>query len=61
MINPNRSQILKQNTMKNKPSQTAKESSLKNFTALSRKQLETIKGGEDPVTSRGTKTVLPGS
>jgi len=27
--------------MKNKP-QTAKESSLKNFTALSRKQLETI-------------------
>jgi len=42
--------------MKNKPSQTAKESSLKNFTALSRKQLETIKGGEDPVTSRGTKT-----
>jgi hypothetical protein len=41
--------------MKSK-SQTAKESSLKNFNALSRKQLETIKGGEDPVTSRGTKT-----
>jgi len=42
--------------MKNKPLQTAKEPSLKNFTALSRKQLETITGGEDPVTSRGTKT-----
>ena len=44
--------------MKSKPSQTAKESSLKNFTALSRKQLQVITGGEDPKTSRGTKTSI---
>ena len=43
--------------MKSK-SQTAKESSLKNFTALSRKQLQVISGGDDPKTSRGTKTSL---
>ena len=42
--------------MKNKPLQTAKESSLKSFTALSRKQLQVITGGEDPKTSRGSKT-----
>ncbi|MCC9062926.1 bacteriocin [Flavobacterium piscisymbiosum] len=42
--------------MKSKPSQTAKESSLKNFTPLSKKQLQVISGGEDPKTSRGTKT-----
>lgn len=43
--------------MKNKAIQTtAKTSNLKNFTPLSRKHLQTIKGGEDPVTSRGTKT-----
>jgi len=42
--------------MKNKPLQTAKESSLKNFTALSRKQLQIITGGDDPKISRGTKT-----
>lgn len=35
---------------------TSKTSRLKNFSALSRKQLQTITGGEDPVTSRGTKT-----
>ena len=44
--------------MKNKPLQTAKESSLKNFTALSRKQLQVISGGDDPKTSRGTKTSI---
>ncbi|MCC9062925.1 hypothetical protein [Flavobacterium piscisymbiosum] len=44
--------------MKSKSSQTAKESSLKNFTALSRKQLRVISGGEDPKTSRGTKTSI---
>lgn len=43
--------------MKNKaPENTAKISSLKNFTPLSRKQLQTIAGGEDPTLSRGTKT-----
>jgi hypothetical protein len=45
--------------MKNKTTSlanTAKESSLKNFTPLSRKQLQVITGGEDPKTSRGTKT-----
>ncbi|MBF4484603.1 hypothetical protein [Flavobacterium sp. CSZ] len=43
--------------MKNKATKnTEKESSLKNFTALSRKQLQIITGGEDPTTSRGTKT-----
>jgi len=45
--------------MKNKTTSianTVKDSSLKNFTPLSRKQLKTIKGREDPVTSRGTKT-----
>ena len=35
---------------------TSKISALKNFTPLSRKQQQTITGGEDPVTSRGTKT-----
>ena len=44
--------------MKNKPSQTAKESSLKNFNPLSRKQLQIITGGDDPKTSRGTKTSI---
>nr|WP_199000504.1 hypothetical protein [Flavobacterium sp. ASV13] len=45
--------------MKNKTisaTNTAKTATLKNFTPLSRKQLETITGGEDPKTSRGTKT-----
>ncbi|MCC9062927.1 hypothetical protein [Flavobacterium piscisymbiosum] len=42
--------------MKSKSSQTAKQSSLKNFIALSRKQLQVISGGEDPKISRGTKT-----
>ena len=45
--------------MKNKIIQTpntAKTSNLKNFTALSRKQLQVITGGEDPKISRGTKT-----
>ena len=35
---------------------SAKTSTLKNFTPLSRKQLQVITGGEDPKTSRGTKT-----
>jgi|GEM_PF-1917760 len=45
--------------MKNKPPQntnTVEVSNLKNFTALSRKQLQTILGGTDPTISRGTKT-----
>lgn len=45
--------------MKDKATQTAsatKTSNLKNFTPLSRKQLQIITGGEDPKTSRGTKT-----
>jgi bacteriocin-like protein len=45
--------------MKNKVTQiadTSKTSNLKNFTPLSRKQLQTITGGEDPTLSRGTKT-----
>lgn len=43
--------------MKNKKTQTTiQTSTLKNFTPLSRKQLQVITGGEDPVTSRGTKT-----
>lgn len=45
--------------MKDKEIQTAsatKTSNLKNFTPLSRKQLQTITGGEDPTISRGTKT-----
>ena len=37
---------------------TAKISVLKNFTALSKKQLKTITGGDDPTTSRGTKTSI---
>jgi bacteriocin-like protein len=48
--------------MKNKVKQavnTAKISTLENFTPLSRKQLQTITGGEDPTTSRGTKTSMP--
>ncbi|WP_161595813.1 hypothetical protein [Flavobacterium pectinovorum] len=47
--------------MKNKTTtNTEKKSSLKSFTALSRKQLQTILGGTgDPVTSRGTKTSIP--
>ncbi|MFH6992188.1 hypothetical protein [Flavobacterium sp. FlaQc-48] len=44
--------------MKNKASQTANTSALRNFTPLSRKQLQTIIGGDDPKTSRGTKTSL---
>lgn len=42
--------------MKNKAIQTANTSALKSFTPLSRKQLQTITGGEDPKTKRGTKT-----
>jgi bacteriocin-like protein len=43
--------------MKNKEIQTTtKTSVLKNFTPLSRKQLQTITGGDDPKLSRGTKT-----
>ena len=42
--------------MKNKVNQTEKTITLKNFTPLSRKQLQTIVGGTDPTTSRGTKT-----
>jgi hypothetical protein len=45
--------------MKNKITSIANEaktSTLKNFSALSRKQLQTITGGDDPVTPRGTKT-----
>jgi hypothetical protein len=45
--------------MKSKASQTAsatKTSNLKNFTPLSRKQLQIITGGDDPKLSRGTKT-----
>jgi len=43
--------------MKNKATKnTEKASSLKSFTALSRKQLQTITGGEEPKISRGTKT-----
>ncbi|WP_161595811.1 hypothetical protein [Flavobacterium pectinovorum] len=43
--------------MKNKTTKnTAKISSLKNFTPLSRKQLQTILGGTDPTISRGTRT-----
>ena len=37
---------------------TSKISTLKNFTPLSRKQLQVISGGEDPKTSRGTKTSI---
>lgn len=44
--------------MKNKVIQTANTTTLKNFTPLPRKQLQTILGGEDPVTSRGTKTSI---
>nr|WP_199000501.1 bacteriocin [Flavobacterium sp. ASV13] len=47
--------------MKNKTTpttNTAKTATLKNFTPLSKKQLETITGGEDPKTSRGTKTSI---
>lgn len=48
-------------TMKNKATEdTTKTSNLKSFTALSRKQLQTILGGEDPTTSRGTRTSMPG-
>jgi len=43
--------------MKSKSSQTTKTSTLKNFTALSRKQLQVISGGDEPKTSRGTKTI----
>ncbi|MDA6071142.1 hypothetical protein NJT12_16115 [Flavobacterium sp. AC] len=42
--------------MKNKITATAKTSNLKDFTPLSRKQLQVITGGDDPKTSRGTKT-----
>nr|WP_199000502.1 hypothetical protein [Flavobacterium sp. ASV13] len=45
--------------MKNKTTPTAnnaKTAILKNFIPLSRKQLQTILGGEDPKISRGTKT-----
>lgn len=43
--------------MKNKTN-TTKITTLKNFTPLSRKQLQTITGGEDPTISRGTKTSI---
>nr|WP_199000505.1 bacteriocin [Flavobacterium sp. ASV13] len=45
--------------MKNNTTPTVnipKTATLKNFTPLSKKQLQTILGGEDPKTSRGTKT-----
>ncbi len=43
--------------MKNKAATNLEKiSNLKNFTALSRKQLQTILGGTDPTLSRGTKT-----
>ncbi|PIF32559.1 hypothetical protein CLU81_3105 [Flavobacterium sp. 9] len=48
--------------MKNKALQTTntvETSNLKNFTSLSRKQLQTVSGGEDPTLSRGTKTSIP--
>ncbi|WP_316635231.1 hypothetical protein [uncultured Flavobacterium sp.] len=46
--------------MKNKAAtNTEKTSNLKNFTPLSRKQLQTILGGGDPTLSRGTKTSIP--
>ena len=41
--------------MKNKKN-TTEITTLKNFTPLSRKQLQIITGGEDPTLSRGTKT-----
>lgn len=47
--------------MKSNTTQTAnstKKSILNGFTPLSRKQLQTITGGEDPKISRGTKTTL---
>nr|WP_199000503.1 hypothetical protein [Flavobacterium sp. ASV13] len=37
-------------------SNTTKTATLKNFTPLSRKQLQKIAGGDDPKLSRGTKT-----
>ena len=42
--------------MKNKAIQIANTATLKNFTVLSKNQLQVITGGDDPVTSRGTKT-----
>ncbi|MDA6071141.1 hypothetical protein NJT12_16110 [Flavobacterium sp. AC] len=42
--------------MKNKTTAITKTSNLKDFTALSRKQLQVITGGDDPKLSRGTKT-----
>ncbi|WP_161595809.1 hypothetical protein [Flavobacterium pectinovorum] len=43
--------------MKNKATEDkTKTSNLKGFTALSRKQLQTVLGGVDPTTSRGTRT-----
>ncbi|WP_316635232.1 bacteriocin [uncultured Flavobacterium sp.] len=46
--------------MKNKATtNTTKTSNLKNFTALSKKQLQTILGGTDPTISRGTRTSIP--
>jgi hypothetical protein len=46
-------------TMKNKATKnTEKTSNLKNFAALSRKQLQTILGGTDPTISRGTRTSM---
>ncbi|WP_161595814.1 hypothetical protein [Flavobacterium pectinovorum] len=46
--------------MKNKATKnTDKTSSLKNFSALSRTQLQTVLGGEDPKIFRGTKTSIP--
>lgn len=44
--------------MKNKVTQIANTATLKNFTPLSRKLLQTITGGDDPKTSRGTKTSI---
>jgi len=44
---------------KKKPTtNTAKTATIKSFTPLSRKQLQTIEGGDDPKTSRGSKTSI---
>jgi bacteriocin-like protein len=46
--------------MKNKATtNTVETSNLKNFTSLSKKQLQTILGGTDPTISRGTRTSIP--
>lgn len=45
---------MKNNTISD--TNTSKTVTLKNVTPLSGKQLQSITGGEDPKTSRGTKT-----